>query len=108
MVCRDRVETCRFRVDFADRNGRQRPWSEAHRKDLGGCAARGAESGGSMSLRRLAVQHRPLKVSFEFFPPRTAQMEEHVWRAILRLEPFAPAVVSGTDGGGASARARTR
>ena len=38
-----------------------------------------------MSLRRLAGQHRPLKVSFEFFPPRTAEMEEQLWLSLIHI-----------------------
>ena len=31
-----------------------------------------------------------LRVSFEFFPPKTAAMEEQLWHAVKRLEPPAP------------------
>ena len=32
-----------------------------------------------MSLKRLSADPSPLKVSFEFFPPKTAAMEEQLW-----------------------------
>jgi methylenetetrahydrofolate reductase (NADPH) len=50
---------------------------------------------------------QPFRVSFEFFPPRTADMEDHLWRAIQRLAPLGPAFVSVTYGAGGGTRERT-
>jgi len=35
-------------------------------------------------------------VSFEFFPPKTAAMEQTLWQAITRLASLAPRFVSVT------------
>jgi methylenetetrahydrofolate reductase (NADPH) len=60
-----------------------------------------------MSLRELVAEDKPIRVSFEFSPPRTEEAEEQLWRSIRRLEPLAPAFVSVTYGAGGSTRERT-
>jgi methylenetetrahydrofolate reductase (NADPH) len=47
------------------------------------------------------------RVSFEFFPPATAEMEERLWRSVERLAPLGPAFVSVTYGADGSTRERT-
>ncbi len=48
-----------------------------------------------------------VRVSFEFFPPKTEKMEEILWDSIQRLAPLEPAYVSVTYGAGGSTRQRT-
>jgi methylenetetrahydrofolate reductase (NADPH) len=54
--------------------------------------------------------HRASKspaISFEFFPPKTAEMERGLWDTINRLAPLSPNFVSVTYGAGGSTRERT-
>jgi len=48
-----------------------------------------------------------IEVSFEFFPPKTPEMEESLWRAISQLAPLQPRFVSVTYGAGGTTRERT-
>jgi methylenetetrahydrofolate reductase (NADPH) len=50
---------------------------------------------------------KPVSVSFEFFPPNDAQMEQTLWASIQRLAPLSPRFVSVTYGADGSTRERT-
>ena len=48
-----------------------------------------------------------IRVSFEFFPPKTDEMEARLWETVTRLQPLSPSFISVTYGAGGSTRERT-
>jgi methylenetetrahydrofolate reductase (NADPH) len=55
----------------------------------------------------LAELNGDINVSFEFFPPATAEMETLLWNSIQRLQPLQPKFVSVTYGANSGVRDRT-
>jgi len=64
-----------------------------------------------MPIRHSPGRQQPpaseLDLSFEFFPPKSAEMEIRLWDAILRLEELGPRFVSVTYGADGGTRERT-
>ena len=62
----------------------------------------------SASLNQSLSEHNgDINVSFEFFPPANAEMEQRLWNSILRLAPLNPDFVSVTYGALSGVRDRT-
>ena len=61
----------------------------------------------AIDLRPSRAGSAPIRVSFEFFPPKSAEMEDALWQSVQRLEPLRPNFVSVTYGAGGSTRQRT-
>ncbi|HGM5308483.1 methylenetetrahydrofolate reductase [Serratia marcescens] len=57
--------------------------------------------------QNLAELNGQINVSFEFFPPRTSEMEETLWQSIDRLSILKPKFVSVTYGANSGERDRT-
>jgi methylenetetrahydrofolate reductase (NADPH) len=66
-----------------------------------------AEAGYAIGQPLFADVAGDIAVSFEFFPPKTANMDETLWESIKALEPLRPRFVSVTYGAGGSTRERT-
>jgi methylenetetrahydrofolate reductase (NADPH) len=60
-----------------------------------------------LTLRPSRQSLGSIRVSFEFFPPKTPEMETTLWSSIERLAPLNPQFVSVTYGAGGSTRERT-
>jgi methylenetetrahydrofolate reductase (NADPH) len=66
-----------------------------------------AHSSNKASGRGDAAAPDDVSVSFEFFPPKSADAENALWDTVCRLAPLQPAFVSVTYGAGGSTRERT-
>ncbi|ASV85830.1 MULTISPECIES: methylenetetrahydrofolate reductase [NAD(P)H] [Ochrobactrum] len=62
---------------------------------------------GFYGLSRRSDIGQTTRVSFEFFPPKTEEMEQRLWETVTRLAPLKPKFVSVTYGAGGSTRERT-
>ena len=62
---------------------------------------------GFYGLSRRPDVGQTTRVSFEFFPPKTEEMEQRLWDTVTRLAPLQPDFVSVTYGAGGSTRERT-
>ncbi|HYD18040.1 MAG TPA: methylenetetrahydrofolate reductase [Patescibacteria group bacterium] len=60
-----------------------------------------------MSLPFIMPENCDLGVSFEFFPPKNAKMEETLWEAFALLSQLHPKFISVTYGAGGTTRQRT-
>lgn len=58
-------------------------------------------------IEEIVLAKREVNVSFEFFPPKTDEMEDKLWQAISTLKNLKPNFVSVTYGAGGSTRERT-
>lgn len=61
----------------------------------------------TVSRLRSLIPDTPPTVSFEFFPPKSADAEDDLWNCITTLAPLNPLFVSVTYGAGGTTRART-
>ncbi|EEG86420.1 methylenetetrahydrofolate reductase (NAD(P)H) [Proteus penneri ATCC 35198] len=57
--------------------------------------------------QNLAELDGQIQVSFEFFPPRTEEMENTLWQSLARLNTLKPSFVSVTYGANSGERDRT-
>ncbi|MDX7018329.1 5,10-methylenetetrahydrofolate reductase, partial [Proteus mirabilis] len=57
--------------------------------------------------QNLAELDGQIQVSFEFFPPRTQEMENTLWQSLARLNTLKPSFVSVTYGANSGERDRT-
>lgn len=59
------------------------------------------------ALNQSMSELRNIGVSFEFFPPKTEQMEQTLWHSVQRLAPLKPSYMSVTYGANSGERHRT-
>ena len=59
------------------------------------------------ALNQSLSEIRDINVSFEFFPPKTEQMERTLWKSVERLAPLKPQYMSVTYGANSGERDRT-
>ncbi len=60
-----------------------------------------------MRIDQLITEASEPQFSFEFFPPKTEEGEEHLFEAVEQLVPLEPAFISVTYGAGGSTRDKT-